>query len=132
MYGAGFEFGDVFQYDQLMFEDEKTNRLEDSLSTWDIVVNRKRFEQGIIVPFALIFNKTDLFREKLERGESKFSFQGYDGPQEYEAIRDYLIDEFTARNIQSLPVKTFFMCALSDDIHCVFSAFQEYFTDGWN
>ena len=42
-----------------MFEDEKTNRLEDSITTWNIIINRKRFEhQGAQIPFILIFNKT--------------------------------------------------------------------------
>ena len=51
-----------FQFDQVCFEDEVTNRLQESLTVFDNVCNSKWFEA---TPMILLFNKIDLFKEKV-------------------------------------------------------------------
>lgn len=114
------------EYNQVLFEDETTNRMEDALDTWDTIINHG-FKD---VPFILVFNKTDLFRDKILSGNAPFTFQGYDGRQEYQAIIDYINEKFEMRNVENKPTKTYFKCALTDPVDDMFESIAEYYDRG--
>mmetsp|Transcript_5868 Transcript_5868/g.8685 ORF Transcript_5868/g.8685 Transcript_5868/m.8685 type:complete len:352 (+) Transcript_5868:55-1110(+) len=54
----------ISAYNQVLFEDNKTNRLEESLTLFEEICNSRWFDRASIV---LFLNKSDLFREKIER-----------------------------------------------------------------
>ncbi|XP_025412310.1 guanine nucleotide-binding protein subunit alpha homolog isoform X2 [Sipha flava] len=55
------------EFDQVLVEDRKTNRLEESKNIFDSIVNNVIFRRVSII---LFMNKTDLLADKLERRET--------------------------------------------------------------
>jgi len=54
----------ISEYDQVCFEDEKTNRIDEALRIFDEVVNNKVFEETSML---LFLNKRDLFQKKIKK-----------------------------------------------------------------
>ena len=72
-------FGDVFilifltaisEYDQVIDEDKTTNRIEESLNLFNTILNYPFFMDKDVIVF---LNKTDLLKEKIEKGKSLVS-----------------------------------------------------------
>lgn len=118
----------ISEYNQSMYEDEKTNRLQDAYDTWETIINHGFKE----IPFLLVFNKTDLFKQKLESGlpNAKFDFNGYKGSQNYGEIMEHVSDSFEAMNRDKKPSKIFFKCALSDDMDDLYDSIANYYKTG--
>ena len=82
-------FGDVFilifltaisEYDQVIDEDKTTNRIKESLTLFNTILNYPFFMDKDVIVF---LNKTDLLKEKIGKGISKVSeyfpeFEGKD------------------------------------------------------
>jgi len=64
------------EYDLLCYEDHSTPRMEESLKVFDDICNSKYFPT---TPFIVLFNKEDLFNEKIKRSDLKRCFSDYDG-----------------------------------------------------
>eukprot|EP01126_Amoeba_proteus_P033777 TRINITY_DN3331_c0_g1_i11.p1 TRINITY_DN3331_c0_g1~~TRINITY_DN3331_c0_g1_i11.p1 ORF type:complete len:151 (+),score=25.60 TRINITY_DN3331_c0_g1_i11:236-688(+) len=62
------------EYDLVLEEDEKTNRLVESLKLWKALTSSQFFHQ---TPFLLFLNKSDLFREKIKTIPLREVFQDY-------------------------------------------------------
>lgn len=60
------------EYDQVLHEDRKTNRLDESVNIFETIVNNRCFSD---VSMILFLNKTDVLKEKLERAKEIY---GYD------------------------------------------------------
>src|SRR3954471_4126902 len=75
----------ISEYDQLLFEDETVNRMQEALTLFDSICNSRWFVKTSII---LFLNKIDLFKEKLPRSPMKAYFPDYDG-----TYRTYLIFE---------------------------------------
>ena len=72
-------FGDVFilifltaisEYDQVIDEDKTTNRIKESLTLFNTILNYPFFMDKDVIVF---LNKTDLLKEKIEKGKSLVS-----------------------------------------------------------
>lgn len=103
----------ISEFDQTLFEHEGTNRLRESLTVFDDVVNGEHFRN---VDTILFLNKVDLFREKLQAEESKGSlgtyfpeFDGADGDEE--AALDFVEDLFLCLVESGRDVYPHFTCA---------------------
>ena len=59
----------VSEYDQVLEEDGKTNRLEESLNLFKNILKANVFEDKEII---LFLNKKDLLEEKIKNGRSPF------------------------------------------------------------
>ncbi|KAH9988196.1 G-alpha-domain-containing protein [Russula vinacea] len=83
----------ISAFDQVLTEDPRVNRLEDSLLLWRGLVSNKLLEG---VPIVLFLNKCDLLREKLEAGvQLKSYLVTYgDRPNNYESVVKYLRNKF--------------------------------------
>ncbi len=110
----------INEYDQVLYEDNSMNRMDEAVMLFDEVCNSKYFKKTSMI---LFLNKRDLFREKLalvpfriDQGENA-RYKDYNGPQItpgtasaqigspefekcYEAIKDYLLQLFLKRNKQ--------------------------------
>jgi GTPase SAR1 family protein len=53
----------ISEYDQVLFEDERVNRLEEAIKLYDHICNTSYFEK---CPIMLFLNKVDLFEEKIK------------------------------------------------------------------
>jgi len=70
------------EYDQVLFEDETMNRMDEALTLFDQIANSKWFKQTAMI---LFLNKKDLFEEKLKKKPLK---QYYAPAQAAEDIKD--------------------------------------------
>uniref|UniRef100_A0A0R3RK32 Guanine nucleotide-binding protein G(I) subunit alpha n=1 Tax=Elaeophora elaphi TaxID=1147741 RepID=A0A0R3RK32_9BILA len=93
----------ISQYDQMLFEDETTNRMIESLRLFESICNSRWFINTSII---LFLNKKDLFAEKIKRVSIKIAFPEYDGPQTYDDSIRFIEEKFEALNAN--PEKTIY------------------------
>lgn len=65
----------INEYDMNLEEDNKTNRMEESLKLWTKITGAQWFEN---TPFILFLNKSDLFAEKIQKTSLRDYFEDYD------------------------------------------------------
>jgi len=82
-------------YDLTCYEDSVTNRLTESLTLFDDIVNGNWFKDKTVF---LVFNKIDIFRGKLKKNPLKNYFDNYDGGDDEEKAIKFLSDLFMAKN----------------------------------
>ncbi|GAV06802.1 hypothetical protein RvY_16729 [Ramazzottius varieornatus] len=83
------------EYDQVLHEDETTNRMQESLKLFDSICNNKWFTQTSII---LFLNKKDLFVEKIRKSPLTICFPEYTGSQDYAEAASYIQARFEAKN----------------------------------
>jgi GTPase SAR1 family protein len=81
----------ISEYDQQLFEDERVNRMHESLNIFAEISNLDCFKKST---FVLFLNKSDLFKVKIGKSPLKKCFPEYTGPDEYEATWKYIADRF--------------------------------------
>ena len=64
------------EYDQVLYEDGKTNRMDEALELFQRTAESSYFEN---TSFILFLNKEDLFRAKIGRGPDKVPFSAWSG-----------------------------------------------------
>jgi len=74
------------EYNQVLREDIKQNRLKESLNLFDIACNRRYPDK----PILLFLNKKDLFAEKIKHTDLKACFPTYKGGCDYDAALEYI------------------------------------------
>lgn len=70
------------EYDQTLREDDTQNRMKESLLLFDEICNSHWFRN---TTFILFLNKTDLFKEKIQRVDLKVCFPNYTGMYYWDA-----------------------------------------------
>ncbi len=85
----------ISEYDQTLFEDEKVNRLQESLKVFENIINNKFFKKSTII---LFMNKIDLFIDKLRLKSIKTCFPEYDGTNQLEDASDFIERQFLSRS----------------------------------
>ncbi|KAK9468140.1 guanine nucleotide binding protein, alpha subunit [Lipomyces arxii] len=90
----------ISEYDQMLFEDEAVNRMDEALTLFESVCNSRWFVKTSMI---LFLNKIDIFREKIKTSSLKRYFPDYD-KQEYDYAQgcDFILNKF---------VYTHFTCA---------------------
>lgn len=86
-------------YDMTLFEDGKTNRLEESLNLFQAICNNKFFVKTSMI---LFLNKVDLFKEKIQHSDRhlRLYFKQYTGPdRDVDAASRFIQAEFMERNL---------------------------------
>jgi len=66
----------ISEYDQLLFEDDSVNRMQEALTLFDSICNSRWFINTSII---LFLNKIDRFREKLPVSPMRSYFPDYEG-----------------------------------------------------
>lgn len=120
----------ISEYDQLLFEDETVNRMQEALTLFDSICNSRWFLKTSII---LFLNKIDRFKEKLPVSPMKNYFPDYEGMSsawllffiwwlcanwlmlggaDYAAACDYILNRFVSLNqAEQKQVYTHFTCA---------------------
>jgi len=98
----------ISAYNQVLFEDEEVNRLEEALNLFENICNSRWFRETAII---LFLNKCDLFREKISVVPLTICFPTYSGPSTYEAATAYIEQEFLKRNHYKKPIYCHITCA---------------------
>jgi guanine nucleotide-binding protein G(i) subunit alpha len=113
------------EYDQMLYEDESVNRMQEALTLFDSICNSRWFVKTSII---LFLNKIDLFAEKLPYSPLGDYFPDYNGGDNYDAACDYLLHRFVSLN-QSAATKQIYAhytCATdTQQIKFVLSAIQD-------
>lgn len=83
------------EYDQLCEEDDKTNRMKESLTLFEEAANSKWFRDSAII---LFLNKTDLLKEKLQAGvDPSVTFPEYSGGADYNKAVQFIEQQYRKR-----------------------------------
>jgi len=85
----------ISEYDQQLYEDEKENRLHESIRVFDNIINNKYFANSTII---LFMNKIDLFEDKVRRVPLKVCFPEYSGDNSYNDAAEYIKSKFLEVN----------------------------------
>lgn len=97
------------EYDQMLFEDERVNRMHESIMLFDTLLNSKWFQN---TPFILFLNKTDIFEEKVKRVPIRKYFPDYQGRVgDAEAGLKYFEKIFLSLNRSNKPIYVKRTCA---------------------
>jgi guanine nucleotide-binding protein subunit alpha len=99
----------ISEYDQLLFEDETVNRMQEALTLFDSICNSRWFIKTSII---LFLNKIDRFKEKLPVSPMKNYFPDYEGGEDYALACDYILNRFVSLNQhETKQIYTHFTCA---------------------
>ncbi|EPB78228.1 g-protein alpha subunit [Ancylostoma ceylanicum] len=86
------------EYNQVLAEDNKTNRMRDSIELFDQICNNEWFSSTAMI---LFLNKIDLFAEKIKKFNITCALKNYRGAQEYRPALDYITKKFRQVNKNS-------------------------------
>ncbi|KAL7664231.1 Guanine nucleotide-binding protein alpha-2 subunit [[Candida] zeylanoides] len=89
------------EYDQVLLEENSQNRLVESLTLFDSVVNSRWFARTSIV---LFLNKIDVFAEKLPYSPLEKHFPDYTGGNNINKAAKYILWRFTQVNRSGLNI----------------------------
>eukprot|EP00457_Paulinella_chromatophora_P006161 gb/GEZN01006179.1/.p1 GENE.gb/GEZN01006179.1/~~gb/GEZN01006179.1/.p1 ORF type:complete len:356 (+),score=71.23 gb/GEZN01006179.1/:87-1154(+) len=111
-------------YDQTLYEDEKTNRIQECLNLFEETINSKFFLDTAMI---LFLNKQDIFMEKLTRVPLNKCFQDYTGDNSYEDAIAFMTKKFEERNAKpDKPVYIHVTTATdTDNVQTVFEAVKD-------
>ncbi len=99
----------ISEYDSNLIEDESVNRMIEALTIFDTVCNSRWFQKTSII---LFLNKTDIFKEKIERVPIEDYFPDYQGGPDYELGCQYFKERFEVLNQSTKKqIYTHFTCA---------------------
>jgi len=82
-------------YNQLLFEDETTNRMQESLKIFESTLNIDAFQECCII---LFLNKSDLFEKKIAQWPITSCFSNYTGPFTEEDQYNFIKRAFESKN----------------------------------
>jgi GTPase SAR1 family protein len=114
----------ISEYDQVLYEDENTNRMVEALNLFEEICNSRWFRDTSII---LFLNKRDIFAEKVTKVPLTVCFPDYDGDNSYAHACEYIKDSFEGRNRnKEKQIYTHITCATdTDNIAAVFNAVKD-------
>jgi len=112
------------EYDQVLYEDENTNRMVEALNLFEEICNSRWFRETAMI---LFLNKRDLFADKCVKVSLKVCFPDYSGDDTYEAGCECLQEQFESKNRNpDKQVYTHITCATdTDNVSAVFNAVKD-------
>jgi len=112
------------EYDLTLYEDDRTNRMHESLKLFKEIANTKWF---LTTAMILFLNKRDIFADKVKRVDLKVAFPEYTGGLNYEKAALFIKNCFLAQSEN--PKKAIYVhetCATdTDNISVVFNAVKD-------
>ncbi|KAM9819605.1 guanine nucleotide-binding protein subunit alpha-12-like [Syngnathus typhle] len=113
------------EYDQVLMEDRRTNRLVESMNIFETIVNNKLF---LNVSIILFLNKTDLLVDKIRTADIRKNFPEFRGdPRRLEDVQAFLVQSFSRkRRNRGKPLFHHFTTAVdTENIRFVFHAVKD-------
>jgi tRNA U34 5-carboxymethylaminomethyl modifying GTPase MnmE/TrmE len=113
----------ISEYDQVLYEDDTTNRLHESLTLFQEICESPWFQETSLI---LFLNKRDLFAEKIKTVPLSNLFPEYRG-KTYQDAADFVRRLFEAKNTsQDKQIYTHLTCACdTGNIQAVFNAVKD-------
>ena len=86
------------EFDQVLFEDRRTNRLVESCNIFETIVNNQTFSRISII---LFLNKTDLLKEKIQYSNIGEYFREFGGDsRKLDDVQKFELGLFDARRLE--------------------------------
>lgn len=103
----------VSEYDQVLYEDSKVNRMQEAMVLFKALVNSKWFHD---TPFILFLNKTDTFSQKIQSSSIRSHLPDYTGREgNYQDGMEYIENTFRSFNKTKKPIYMHRTCATDTD-----------------
>lgn len=114
----------ISEYDQVLFEDETTNRMVEALNLFEEICNSRWFTNKSMV---LFLNKRDLFEKKINAVKLTECFPDFDGDcQSFKETSQYIQEQFESKNRTSSEIYAHVTCATdTTNVAFVFNAVQD-------
>jgi hypothetical protein len=99
---------DIASYDLVLYEDEDANRIQESLTLFDAILNSSWF---LHTQFILLFTKMDKLKEKLKRSQITDYFEDFKGDADsVEDVKGYMKERFLSldKKDRDKPVQVLF------------------------
>lgn len=113
----------ISEYDQMLYEDESTNRVVEALDLFEEICNLKWFQKTSII---LFLNKRDLFAEKIKTSPLNKWFPAYTGSNSYDSACQFMKEQFESKNHQDKSIYTHLCCATdTTNVQAVFNAVKD-------
>ncbi|XP_076823436.1 guanine nucleotide-binding protein G(i) subunit alpha-3-like [Clavelina lepadiformis] len=115
------------EYDQVLVENEETNRMQDSMHLFDFICNNPLISTATMI---LFLNKKDIFENKVENSPLTICFPDYAGENNYTEASAYIKTKFEDLNRNDTKeIFTHFTCATdTENIKVVFDSVVEVIT----
>lgn len=84
---------DIANYDQLLLEDDRVNRMQEELTLFDSIVNSRWF---VKTKFALVFTKYDKLAAKLAYSPLRRTFPDFEGGDDLNEATAYITNRFVS------------------------------------
>jgi len=113
------------EYDQVLFESENENRMEESKALFKTIITYPWFQQSSII---LFLNKTDLLEEKIQKSDLANYFPEFTGEKnDAKAAREFILSMFVDLNPDTNKIiYSHFTCATdTENIRFVFAAVKD-------
>eukprot|EP00118_Oscarella_pearsei_P003331 m.13925 g.13925 ORF g.13925 m.13925 type:complete len:354 (+) comp25312_c0_seq1:120-1181(+) len=113
------------EYDQVLYEAENENRMEESQALFKTIINYPWFQESSIM---LFFNKKDLLEEKIRTSHLTDYFPAFLGPKgDVEAAKTFILQMFLELNSdEEKTIYPHFTCATdTENIRFVFSVVKD-------
>jgi len=115
--------GAISEYDQVILEDDHTNRFIETLRLFQEICNTRFFQD---TPIVLFLNKNDLFEKKLSKSPLSACFPEFKGGDNYELAIKFVIEQFQHKSGRDREVYAHVSCALNtENVNFVFSAVRD-------
>lgn len=114
----------ISSYDQVLYEDESTNRMQEALDLFEEITNSEWFDKTAMI---LFLNKRDLFAEKIEKVPLGDYFPMYGGNDTYDEATEFIQLMFEGKNQNhDKDVYTHITCATdTNNIFAVFNSVKD-------
>lgn len=114
----------ISEYDQVLYEDENTNRMVEALNLFEEICNSRWFRETSMI---LFLNKRDLFGDKLKKVPLSKYFPDYTGDNSFESASEFLQEQFESKNRNpEKQIYTHITCATdTGNIAAVFNAVKD-------
>jgi hypothetical protein len=76
-------------------EDQKKNRMHESIELFDSIINERGFKRKSAI---LFYNKEDLFKKKIAKVDLSVCFDDYKGGKKYENALKFIKNKFESLN----------------------------------
>ncbi|KAJ3441981.1 guanine nucleotide-binding protein g(o) subunit alpha [Anaeramoeba flamelloides] len=111
------------EFNQQLFEDERMNRMHESLLLFEEITNSRWFTESSII---LFLNKVDIFKEKISKFKLQKCFPKYNGKNNFDDTSNYIKQQFLKKVENKKPIYTHFTCATdTTNIRFVFEAVKD-------
>jgi len=114
----------ISEYDQVLYEDENTNRMVEAFNLFEEICNSRWFADTSMI---LFLNKRDLFAEKIQKVPLVKYFPDFSGENTFEACSQFIKEQFEGLNRKpEKQVYTHITCATdTNNITAVFDAVKD-------